>query len=281
MIEGIPARCPWCQLPSLPDFRYQDRRMTVCSSCGAWFVWPAPALSSIQAHYEVSTAGMPGQLREWRSGTVQNNWYAALARRIAARSRDDRTIVDVGAGAMELSLALAQEFAGAQVESWDLFEDGEPEVPATFAGRLSTRRVDLNRPDEALRQRSFDLVVCVAVIEHVLDPSALLQLLRSITAPGGTLYVVGPEVTSPAHRILRSRWPYYAPDDHLTLPSLESVRAAMRPAGGDFELRRINVRYSLLYLLRFLRIPIRLPAAMDVLLPLPAGAFELIWTKPK
>jgi SAM-dependent methyltransferase len=253
--------------------------MTVCASCGAWFVWPAPTLASIQAHYQASTAGMPRQLREWRSGTVQNRWYEALAGRIARRSRDFRTIVDVGAGAMELSCALAQEFENARIESWDLFEDGMPPVPAKFAERLSAHRADVNRPDEALHHRLFDLVVCVAVIEHVIDPSALLQLLRSITAPGGVLYVVGPEVTSPGHRVLRARWPYYAPDDHLTLPSLESIRRTMVPAGGSCELRRINVKYSLRYLLRFLRFPLRLPAAMDLMLPVPAGAFELIWTR--
>jgi hypothetical protein len=85
-------------------------------------------------------------------------------------------------------------------------------------------------------------------------------------------------VSAPAQRILRKKWPYYCPDEHLTLPSLISIRRAVAILGGGrYELRRINVHYSLRYLLRFLRIPILIPRLADLLLPIPSGAFELYW----
>jgi len=214
---------------------------------------------------------MPSQLREWRTGTSQSGWYDVLARRIANRG-PAKTIADIGAGGLELSASLSRVTA-ANIEAWDLFAAG---IPTDLPDRVTAHRVDLNALQPSAKQ--FDVVACVAVIEHVIAPLDLLRFLRSITAPGGFAYVVGPEVTSLAHKLMRKSWPYYCPDEHLTLPSLESMRRAVAIAGGGrFELRRTNVYYSLKYLLRFLRVPIPVPARVDLLLPVPAGAFELYW----
>ena len=252
--------------------------MTVCASCGAWFVWPFPTSGELHAHYSRNREGLPSQLREWRQRTAQSGWYSFLARRIARERKAPRSIVDVGAGGLELTVALARQFRDARLEAWDLFADGlERTLPDDVADRIALRRVDLDDLQEPPGQ--FDLVVCVAVIEHVLHPQALLRALRTLTAPGGLAYVAGPEVTSAAHRLLGKRWPYYVPDEHLTLPALQSVRRAVAMAGvGDHRLQRINVRYSLRYVLRYLRVPMPVPRALDVLLPLPTGAFELMWS---
>lgn len=251
--------------------------MTECAFCGAWFVWPQPTAEAIAAHYDRNVSGMPEDLRAWRTDTTQDRWYEVVASRIArtaanANLRSATLVVDVGAGGMELTRRLADTFDHAEIEAWDLFADRADLPP-------SARRIDLNRLDAVPPpSASFDIVACVAVIEHILDPAALLRLLRSITAPGGFAYVAGPEVTSTAHRVLRRHWPYYCPDEHLTLPSLRSVEESVALAGGGrYVLRRMNVHYSLKYLLRFLRIPLPVPRSLDVVLPIPAGAFELIW----
>jgi SAM-dependent methyltransferase len=260
------------------SYQYDEKRMTVCAACGAWFVHPRPSPAAIIEHYDQNESGMPAELRQWRVDTSQGQWYELLARGLARRTGPDvRTIVDVGAGGLELTRSLATTFPEARVEAWDLFADGADRVVPP--DRVTLHRVDLNDLENA-PQGSFDVVACVAVIEHVLDPLALLRLLRSITAPGGFAYVVGPEVTSIAHRVLRKSWPYYDPDEHLTIPSLLSIEKALAQLGGGrHELRRVSVHYSLKYLLRFLHVPVPVPAAADFLLPIPAGAFELVWER--
>src|SRR5687768_5310054 len=117
--------------------------MTACGSCGAWFVWPPPTPEAMLEHYEANRAGMPVELREWREGTTQNGWYEYLARRMARhrKSRPVSSVVDVGAGGLELTVSLAREFSAARVEAWDLFADGAGEpLPAAVAGRISRRR---------------------------------------------------------------------------------------------------------------------------------------------
>jgi SAM-dependent methyltransferase len=274
-------QCPYCRSRSDLSPQYADQRMTVCRSCGAWFVWPLPTAAAVLEHYHQNVQGMPAELREWRSDTSQPRSYERVARRISrcAAGRRVETIVDVGAGALELTVSLAREFSGARVEAWDLFADGlDRSLPSDVAERVRLQRIDLNQLDPAALPRgSFDVVACVAVIEHLLEPLALLRLLRSIIAPGGFAYVVAPEVTSAAHRILRSRWPYYHPDEHVTLPSMASIEQAVSSMGGTYRLRRTNMHYSLKYLMRFLHVPIPVPAAADLLLSIPAGAFELVW----
>jgi SAM-dependent methyltransferase len=258
-------------------FQHGENRMTICRACGAWFVWPPPSPSDIEAHLGEHRSGMPAQLRQWREETAQTRWYEHLARGMAARAGEEvQRVVDVGAGAMELTHSLARAFPNAEIEAWDMFADG---IPTNLPDRITARRVDLNRLTEV--RGSFDVIACVAVIEHVLDPIALLRCLKAITAPEGVAFVVGPEVTSMAHRILRKRWPYYVPDEHLSIPSMTSVRRAMAIAGvHDYELQRVNVHYSMKYLLRFLRVPLPFPRLLDFLLPIPAGAFEATWTRP-
>lgn len=277
--------CPYCRTSGEVAFADRARRMARCASCGAWAVWPPPTREQVAAHYAGNDRGMPQTLRQWREGTSQQGWYESLAatmKRLAAGS-DVRSVADIGAGGLELTRALANVFPAAQIEAWDLFADDGAE--RSYPDRVTLRSVDLNQPDQIDTGRRFDVVACVAVLEHVLDPLALLRLVQSVTAPGGLAFVVAPDVGAIAHRLLGRHWPYYCVDEHLTLPSLTSIRRALdllrRETGvdGELTLRRVSVRYSLQYLLRFLRIPLPLPRIADLLVPVPSGALELVWRR--
>jgi SAM-dependent methyltransferase len=255
--------------------------MCGCDVCGAWVVWPRPQPEQLALHYAQGERGLPAQLRALREGTTQDAGYMRIATKLRGiAGADIRSAVDVGAGGLELTHALARVWPEAQVEAWDLFADrADPRSRLEESSRVTLRTIDLNRIETAsVPERMFDLVACVAVIEHVIDPLSLLRLLRSITAPGGVAYVAGPDAGSIARRLLGARWPYYCPDEHLTIPTFDSIRKAIAIAGGgEFELRRFNVPYSLRYLLRFLRIPLPLPRIADAIVSIPTGAFELIW----
>lgn len=273
--------CPYCQTPGEVAYADRARRMARCASCGAWAVWPPPAREEVAAHYAGNDRGMPQTLRQWREGTSQQGWYESLAAKMRRLTGADvRSVVDIGAGGLELTRALANVFPAAEIEAWDLFADDRPR---SYPEWVTLYSVDLNQPDRIDTGRRFDVVACVAVLEHVLDPLALLRLVQAVTAPGGLAVVVAPDVGALAHRLLGRHWPYYCADEHLTLPSLPSIRRALellrRETGvdGEFTLRRVSVRYSLQYLLRFLRVPLPLPRIADLLVPVPSGALELVW----
>ncbi len=104
--------------------------------------------------------------------------------RIAPGSR----ILDVGCGAGLAAEALAR--AGHSVLGIDQAESVLKVAEAHAAGaglNLSYRRV---RAEElALETERFEVITALEIIEHIPDPSALLQNLAGLLVPGGKLFV--------------------------------------------------------------------------------------------
>lgn len=106
------------------------------------------------------------------------------------REHGYRSVIDVGCGPatklVEILRPLVREAVGADV------------APAidycrrTHAGAAEFHVVDLERPALDLG-RTFDLVVCSDVIEHLADPDPLLRFLPGLLAPGGLIVLSTPE----------------------------------------------------------------------------------------
>jgi 2-polyprenyl-3-methyl-5-hydroxy-6-metoxy-1,4-benzoquinol methylase len=96
-------------------------------------------------------------------------------------------VFDVGTGqggtARGLRAAGATEIVGVEVM---------PEPAARAAEVLD--RVITGTVEDALEEDlgTFDTVLCLDVLEHLVDPEAVLARLRAVTRPGGTLFVSVP-----------------------------------------------------------------------------------------
>jgi 2-polyprenyl-3-methyl-5-hydroxy-6-metoxy-1,4-benzoquinol methylase len=86
----------------------------------------------------------------------------------------------------------------------------------------------------------YDCVLALHVIEHVDDPQAMLAVIRSLVAPGGTVVVVAPNCESLHRRIavrmgLHQNLDDLGPSDHLVghqrVYSLPRMRAEVEAAG--------------------------------------------------
>lgn len=82
-----------------------------------------------------------------------------------------------------------------------------------------------------LADGTFDFVVASHVIEHVLDPSALLRECRRILKPGGTAVFITPNITSFGHRTFKRCWLHLDPPRHLQLFTPDSLRGLGLAAG--------------------------------------------------
>jgi hypothetical protein len=123
----------------------------------------------------------------------------------------------------------------------------------------------------------------VSVWEHVLEPGAFASKLLKLVAPGGLLYLVCPDAGSLAHRVLRTRWPYFLPGEHLNMPTRRGARRCLERAaepGDSITVDRVGLPYPPAYVLgalglgRLARWARRLPA-----LPLPVGALEAVFRR--
>ncbi|HKX90927.1 MAG TPA: bifunctional 2-polyprenyl-6-hydroxyphenol methylase/3-demethylubiquinol 3-O-methyltransferase UbiG [Sphingomicrobium sp.] len=105
---------------------------------------------------------------------------------------DGRTALDVGCGAGLLAEPLAR--LGAQVTGID----AAPALIAVAREHAAAMglAIDYRAGDVGELEGRFDLVTCMEVIEHVIDPASFLDELARRLAPGGLLILSTPNQTN-------------------------------------------------------------------------------------
>src|SRR5262245_6382225 len=107
---------------------------------------------------------------------------------VAARSHLDAAhVLDVGCGGGLLAEVLARR--GARVTGIDLAPAmiETARLHAAESGLVIDYRVQDANDLAALAPRSFDVVCCMEMLEHVADPAAFLGTLGQLVRPGGAL----------------------------------------------------------------------------------------------
>ena len=248
-----------------------------CRDCGSLGTWPPVSRAALAELYGSFASGVDSKLRDLRHATPLTAWFDYVMRRTQRLGRfaSDATFrwLDVGAGEGELAATLARRFPRASGEAIDWSARPEGLDP-----RIAWQVADLN--DDGFVTQKADLVISLSVWEHVLEPAAFVRKLLALVAPGGLLYLVCPDAGSLAHRVLRTRWPYFLPGEHLNMPTRRGARYCLERAiapGDSIEVGSVGLPYPPAYLLGFLgldrwaRWARSLPA-----LPLPVGALETV-----
>lgn len=272
------ATCPYCGgedlVVAFRDVRHKVDRsfgpfdLFACRDCGSLGTCTPPSAERLAAFYADYDALRP----DWYAAAARDSalepQYAFYARTIARRAAHERgRWIDIGAGHGEVATRLRDALPGWTGTAIDIGPR-----PARLAADVAYHERDLNRSDwtDGFAGR-FDLVFSVAVWEHVLDPASFARDCLSLVAPGGRLVLVTPDSGSLAFRVLRRRWPYFEPGEHVSIPTRAGAIAALRRAAtslgyGEDALklaaRPLNVGYSVRYLLEVLRL-----SALGRLLP--------------
>jgi 2-polyprenyl-3-methyl-5-hydroxy-6-metoxy-1,4-benzoquinol methylase len=206
---------------------------------GFWQVKDLPDLEGLRAYYE-------GRYYQ----TAQSNyrpvypaeeiaWFHAKTARIAAaigdvRGRSGGTVLDVGCGE-----GFAMDWFdrhGYAVRGVDFSRAGMEGAHPHLLDRLETGEVQELLDAHTAAGTTYDIIWLTNVLEHVIDPLALLTRLRRLLAAGGVLVVTVPndgsawqEFLYGAGRINTRFW--IAIPDHLSYFDADSLRAVATATG--------------------------------------------------
>lgn len=189
-----------------------------CRACGTLHTAHTPQSESLQAFYDGYYADA-----NLDTPAFLHTRLDEIVRGFAAHRREGR-LLDVGFGAGALLDA-------ARRAGWTA---SGTEISETALVSAAARGLDVSRGTlEEVRYPSgtFDVVTAVELLEHVLDPLALLIEIRRVLRPGGMLWATTPHGRGISARLLGIRWSVVAPPEHMQLFSIRGMHALLRRAG--------------------------------------------------
>lgn len=219
-----------------PRFGDGEHEIRGCDACG--LVWVSPRRD------EAGLAALYGSEGYWRSDAPKECGYgdyrADEERYLATfRLRLDRALrdgprrgraVDVGCAAGYCLRVLAER--GFEVHGVEL----SPVIAEEARRHLGDEAIHVGTLESApLQAGAYDLITMWDVVEHVVDPHALLRRARELLAPGGLLVLETQDVRSAFARLLGRRWHHYKHAEHLYHFSEGPLRRLLADTGFRVE----------------------------------------------
>lgn len=167
--------------------------------------------------------------------TPEKNWDLALVGEAARNLPKDAKIIDLGSAGL-FALRLLSSLGFRTLVGVDLFvsrsdrmrqlKDTLGHRPVRLPYRLRPR--DLTRA-EGLPRGPYDLVLCLSVIEHGVEPARFFASARDLLKPGGTLLITtdywsSKVDTSGAPRVFDLDWKIFSEPEARSL--IEAAKAA-------------------------------------------------------
>ncbi|MFT3946897.1 MAG: methyltransferase domain-containing protein [Agriterribacter sp.] len=226
-------------------------------------------------------------IRKLRDTYPLSAWYAQCINHALKNStfsgNSTFTWMDVGAGNGELALQLTKKYPFAKGLAIDFHN--EPEV-LKQQGKVDWESKDLNAgnvyPDA-------DFIFLITVLEHVMFPDKIIDALLNSLNHEGRLYITVPDFGSMANRLLKKKWPYFLPGEHLCIPTIKGMQLLLsrkcneKSEQGFFEINvgKTIIPYPVGYYMEYFA-GIKLPGTLaNIPLSIPTGLLEASVTLKK
>ncbi|MFH1867868.1 MAG: methyltransferase domain-containing protein [Candidatus Omnitrophota bacterium] len=173
------------------------KRIVRCKSCGLIYASPIQRWEDLYAAY--SEMEDEAYIREEKG------------RRIAARSllKKIGKIKKYSAGSKMLDVGCGTGFLldEARKAGWDAHGVEISKWAANYADKeLKLKVYNTTLNEKKFPDKNFDLIILQDVIEHLIDPKAVIKEARRILSNDGILYINTPDIESLPSRLLRARW---------------------------------------------------------------------------
>ena len=237
--------------PGPIDFRarkvptHEHFRVVECSSCGLIYSNPIIPAEVIEGFYRdtpfIGEAPLDDNMvRDYR-GHLES---------ILSLLPGRRNLLEIGcANGVFLKAALELGFDDVRgVEpGQEAVRQAPPEIRPRIVNSLFT--ADLFEP------RSFDVICCFQILDHFLDPVALLRDVHTLLRDDGVVLLVNHNIRSWLPRLLGRRCPMYD-IEHIYLWDPATMARVLDKTGFDLiRVKNVATSYSLTHVLRMFPLP--------------------------
>jgi len=238
------TECPMCGGDrSTVAFEEPPHTVRRCDSCGMGWVTPRLDESELAAMYVDDSY--------WRSASPKTHGYHDYRADEPLyletfRRRLDHVLRDGPRSGRALDVGCAAGFCLQALRERG-FEAHGVEVSATIARHASERlgfdTVHVGTLEGApFANGAFDLIMLWDVVEHVVDPRALLVKVRELLAPDGLLVLETQNIDSAFARLLGRRWQHYKHAEHIYHFTPATIRTLLGSAG--FTVQALTPRFG-------------------------------------
>jgi SAM-dependent methyltransferase len=249
MTAAAPAEierdCPACGAHAAsprPDYSKGPWRVVACDGCGFVYLRNVPDYSRLVSEF----AWEKTWAEEKKRRKSENSAFRAVDRAASFRWKfrkdagaryrkvfGEGRVLDVGCGRGD---TLPEPLIPFGIElSKALFEESDPKMRARGGHVLMGPAIDrLGDFEEGF----FDGVLMSSILEHEMDPKALLRGVRRVLKPGGRLYLKLPNFGSSNRRVMGGRWCGFRYPDHVNYFTVPQLKAMAAETG--FQFRQLN-----------------------------------------
>lgn len=267
-------------------FSKKSRDFWLCSSCGLQKQHPLPSDAELFEYYETSyRSGMYEDFAD--AGNLKNMTARQRLRELRRKTNVSGKWLDVGTSTGNFVKALLDD--GVDAEGIELSET------AVSVAREHGLPVRAGTIDMLPGEASFDTVSAFDVIEHVIDPIGFLESVWSRLNPGGHLVMTLPNLRSLSRFLMRSRWYFYIPEEHLHYFSPVTIAMMLRRRGFeeisvDPTYKPMTFNYAQTQFIEYNPAVYKvlnaagktIPASLrEMVIPLPIGEMMVVARKPK
>lgn len=133
---------------------------------------------------------------------------------------------------LEIGCATGIALKVAQQKGWKVFGvEVNPEAARIANGVLNVDVVRTGFLSPAMfPDQTFSLVTLFDVIEHIPNPVEFISIIHQLTAPGGHILFVTPDIDTLSFKLLKNKWPHFV-QEHLALFSPKSMDKLLTATG--------------------------------------------------